>query len=113
MIPDQGKPVVEIPFRLLALLLTLCAGCAAQPRSDAPVRPAHPAGAPAEAPPPRAAPPAPVNLSGYSPAFKQGYADGCATARGGATQRDEARYRSDSDYMMGWGDGNSVCRTRH
>jgi hypothetical protein len=53
-----------------------------------------------------------VNLSGYSPAFKQGYTDGCATARGTATRRDETRYRSDSDYMMGWSDGNSACRNK-
>jgi hypothetical protein len=49
-----------------------------------------------------------VNLSGYSAAFKQGYTDGCASVRG-SMRRDDTRYRSDSDYMMGWSDGNSSC----
>lgn len=50
-----------------------------------------------------------LNLSGYSPAFRQGHADGCASA--GRTQhRDERRFREDADYMMGWNDGRSACR---
>ena len=93
---------------LLGIVL-VCAGCAAQPRMGEPTRPSQPASTPSQAPVQRAAPP--VNLSGYSNAFKQGYGDGCASARG-ALQRDDARYRSDTDYMMGWGDGNSVCRAR-
>ena len=55
--------------------------------------------------------PPPVNLSGYSAAFKQGYADGCASA-GSRTRRDEGRYNSETDYMMGWNDGNSVCKKK-
>jgi hypothetical protein len=50
-------------------------------------------------------------LSGYSPAFKQGYADGCDSARA-SLRRDERRYRNDGDYTMGWNDGNSVCQRR-
>ncbi len=49
------------------------------------------------------------NLSGYSPAFRQGHADGCASA-GGRQHRDERRFREDADYMMGWNDGRSACR---
>ncbi|MBX3661511.1 MAG: hypothetical protein KF804_03565 [Burkholderiales bacterium] len=49
------------------------------------------------------------NLSGYSPAFRQGHADGCASA-GGKQRRDERRFREDADYMMGWNDGRSACR---
>jgi hypothetical protein len=52
----------------------------------------------------------PVNLSGYSPTFKQGYADGCGSAGALVQRRDEVRYKADADYMMGWNDGNSVCR---
>lgn len=48
------------------------------------------------------------NLSGYSATFKQGHADGCASA-GGAQRRDERRFREDADYMMGWNDGRSAC----
>jgi outer membrane PBP1 activator LpoA protein len=53
-----------------------------------------------------------INLSGYSSAFKEGYADGCDSARGLLTRKDEARYRDDADYMMGWNDGYGICRRR-
>jgi hypothetical protein len=52
-----------------------------------------------------------VNLSGYSQAFKDGWAAGCKTARGRAT-KDDARMRSDVDYRQGWDDGSSVCAKR-
>jgi hypothetical protein len=52
-----------------------------------------------------------VNLSGYSQAFKDGWAAGCKTARGRAT-KDDARMRSDVDYRQGWEDGSSVCSKR-
>ncbi len=82
--------------------------------------PAAPAGAAAlfvaallaacAAPQPPMAPPQ-VNLSGYSVAFRQGYADGCDSARAGR-HRDEQRFQADADYMMGWNDGYSMCRRR-
>jgi hypothetical protein len=49
-----------------------------------------------------------VNLSGYSAAFREGYLDGCDSARA-ARRRDERRYQQDADYMMGWNDGRSAC----
>jgi len=52
----------------------------------------------------------PVNLSGFSPAFKQGYADGCDSAGMRGQKRNESRYKKDSEYMQGWDDGHSVCR---
>jgi len=52
-----------------------------------------------------------VNLSGYSEAFKDGFAAGCKTARGTPT-KDNARMRSDTDYRLGWDDGSSVCARR-
>lgn len=52
-----------------------------------------------------------VNLSGYNAAFKDGYADGCDSARG--TQRRNAkRYGGETDYMMGWNDGHALCARR-
>jgi hypothetical protein len=54
----------------------------------------------------KAAPAARYNLSGYSAAFKQGYADAC----GSPQRRSEERYKSDTDYQMGWNDGRSLCR---
>lgn len=52
-----------------------------------------------------------VNLSGYSQAFKDGFAAGCKTARGNPT-KDAERHRSDTDYRLGWEDGLSVCTKR-
>lgn len=53
-------------------------------------------------------PPANVNLSGYSLAFRQGYADGCASA-GSRQQQDAKRFAADGDYRMGWQDGRAIC----
>ena len=71
-------------------------------------------GTPGNPPPPKsstssAKPPTQrYNLTGYSAAFKQGYADACATPR----KRDAGRLKTDIDYQMGWSDGQSLCRTR-
>ena len=73
--------------RALLVLVLYCVGCATQPQSSQPQ----------------------VNLSGYSAAFRQGYTDGCDSARS-SLRRDERRYRSDGDYMMGWNDGHSMCQ---
>jgi hypothetical protein len=55
---------------------------------------------------------APVNLGGFSPAFKQGYTDGCESAGAVSQRRDEARYKTESEYMQGWNDGYSICAKR-
>ncbi|MDP2707444.1 MAG: hypothetical protein Q8O70_08075 [Burkholderiales bacterium] len=75
------------------LILIAAAGCATQPQPPAP------AAAPA------------VNLSGYPPAFRQGYTDGCASVNA-ARKRDEARFKSDANYATGWRDGYSICKSR-
>lgn len=75
---------------LTIFALALMAGCASRP---APV------------PQPK------VNLSGYPPAFRAGYADGCASVNA-ARKRDEARFKSDANYAMGWRDGYSICKPR-
>lgn len=80
---------------LVAAALAGCAGVGTQ-RSEP---------APRDQPPP----PAPVNLSGYNATFRQGYADGCASAGSSSPRRNEARYKSEMDYSMGWNDGFSVC----
>lgn len=92
-----------------ALLAVLIAGCAttSPPQSRTPS--SQPGTSQAE---PRAQAPRTINrnLSGYSPAFKQGYVEGCESAGSGGQRRDERRYKSDIDYLMGWNDGYSVCR---
>jgi hypothetical protein len=52
---------------------------------------------------------APVNLSGFPPAFRDGYADGCASAKGRLHQ-DPKRFEADRQYAAGWRDGMDVCR---
>lgn len=85
------------------LMLAACAG-------PGPSIPSTPRTAP---PLPRTAePPAPkVNLSGFPLAYRQGYADGCASATG-AQRRDGERFASDGNYSMGWQDGIALCRKR-
>jgi hypothetical protein len=58
---------------------------------------------------PGAAPP--VNLSGYSASFKEGFKQGCNSARG-QERRDDARAAVDSQYAQGWQDGKAICGRR-
>jgi hypothetical protein len=51
------------------------------------------------------------NLTGYSPAFKDGYIDGCETAK--KTRfglKNKNRFSTDTQYKLGWNDGFSICR---
>jgi hypothetical protein len=73
-----------------ALLAALLAGCAATE--------------------PKAPPRKVVNQSGYSETFRQGYAEGCDSAGSRSPRRNETRYKTEADYMMGWNDGYSACR---
>jgi hypothetical protein len=51
-----------------------------------------------------------VNLTGYPPAFRDGYLDGCETSkRTSGRKRDEERFKHDSQYASGWRDGNDIC----
>ena len=98
--------------RHLALALTLlAAGCASVP-------PAPPAPAEPETPKQaterraRAAPPT-YNLTGYPPAVRDGYIDGCESAKGTPhARKDAARMAGDPQYSMGWNDGFSICRKK-
>jgi hypothetical protein len=83
-----------------AIALAACASAGTRPEATA-----DESGAP-----PRAVRPN-VNLSGYSPAFKEGYVDGCDSARG-SQRRNAQRYAADTNYMMGWNDGHSACGAR-
>jgi hypothetical protein len=83
------------------------AGCAPLVQEQ-PVAP-PPAGKtvpPSGAATPRATPN--VNLSGYPPAFKDGFSDGCDSLRGNY-RRDASRFGKDNDYTLGWQDGYSIC----
>lgn len=85
---------------LAALIASMLAAC-----SSAPIAPATPV-------PRNAEPPAPsVNLSGFPLPYRQGYADGCASAKG-AARKDNDRFANDGNYSMGWQDGLAMCRRR-
>jgi len=81
-------------------LAALLAACAGQP----------PATTPAPARPPTAASPG-INLTGYSPSFRAGYADGCSSVDA-APRRDDARFKAEPDYAQGWRDGNDICKRK-
>jgi hypothetical protein len=49
-----------------------------------------------------------INLSGYPPAFKDGFSDGCESLRGNY-RRDAGRFGKDNNYTLGWQDGYSIC----
>lgn len=54
-----------------------------------------------------------VNLSGFPPEFREGYSDGCNSARSAVgTKKDEARMKSDPQYAQGWRDGYDLCKAK-
>jgi len=76
--------------------------------------PVGPSASPPAAPPlPRNAepPPPPINLSGFPLPYRQGYADGCASATG-AERKDASRFGADPNYRTGWQDGIALCRKK-
>jgi hypothetical protein len=99
-----------MPHLAMLLLAALLAACAT------PGPPAAPAveETPAEAKARRAKAPRPAyNLSGYPAAARDGYIDGCETARKSSYGRKDAgRFSSDAQYRMGWNDGFSICSRR-
>jgi hypothetical protein len=99
---------------LIAPLLTLVvlglAGCASAPPDVAPQPPPVLPSAPPL--PANKEPPAPnVNLSGFPLPYRQGYADGCASATG-PERKDAARYGADGNYRTGWTDGLALCKKK-
>jgi hypothetical protein len=85
----------------VALVVAGCATTAPAPgRATAPPLPST-----AEPPPPA------VNLAGFPLNYRQGYADGCASA-GGPERKDAARFAADGNYRTGWQDGLALCRKK-
>ncbi len=96
--------------RQLPVLLTLfAAGCAAVPPAPSPVEETPREATERRA---RAAPPT-YNLTGYPPAVREGYIDGCESAKMTTYARKDARRMSDDpQYSMGWNDGFSICKKK-
>jgi hypothetical protein len=88
----------------VTLMLAL-AGCVSAPVAPPAPAPRAPLPANAEPPPPN------VNLSGFPLAYRQGYADGCAS-KTGAEHKDAARFSADGNYRTGWTDGLALCKKR-
>ena len=72
-----------------------------------PTAPAKPQAPPTKNP----NPPANVNLQGFPLAYRQGYADGCASI-GNVEHKDAVRFKSDAQYRTGWQDGNFLCKKK-
>jgi hypothetical protein len=86
-------------------LAALASGCATTPG----IVPTDSRAAPTPA---NVEPPAPgVNLSGFPLPYRQGYADGCASA-GGVERKDTTRFNVDGNYRTGWQDGLAICRRK-
>jgi hypothetical protein len=98
----------SVTFALIAFLVASCASV--PPANIPPAAPAQPAKP--QAPPTTSAnPAAKINLQGFPLPYRQGYADGCASA-GALEQKDAARFKSDGQYRTGWFDGNALCKKR-
>ena len=86
--------------------LVLVAGCAQMTPAPAPQpKSAPPVPANQEPPPPN------VNLTGFPLPYRQGYADGCASAKG-SERKDATRFGADPNYRTGWQDGLALCKKR-
>ena len=99
------RPALRRPV-LLALVLA-AAGCAVRPMAPPPDQPEPPA----EQVKRRTEAPKPTyNLAGYPPAVRDGYIDGCESAKRSAyARKDATRFANDPQYQMGWNDGSSIC----
>jgi hypothetical protein len=96
----------------LILLVLALGGCASMGPGAPQVPPAAPAQPSAPPLPTNAEPPAPaVNLSGFPLPYRQGYADGCASATG-PERKDAVRFGADGNYRTGWTDGLALCRKK-
>jgi len=91
-------------MRLIAaiILFSMFTGCATmdsgQGQSSKPLEPLPPSTRPT------------YNLAGYPPAFKDGYIDGCETAKKTSYgSKNKQRFSKDSQYRNGWKDGFDMC----
>jgi hypothetical protein len=86
------------------------AGCAAVPPAPEPSKVEAPQDALERRA--RAARPA-YNLTGYPPAVREGYIDGCESAKNTTyAHKDAKRMSDDPQYSMGWNDGFSICTVK-
>jgi hypothetical protein len=98
------KTIVSPVLACLALVAAGCASVRDMPPPDAPETAAQAKERRAKASRPT------YNLTGYPPAVRQGYIDGCESAkRTEYARKDAARIAGDAQYAMGWNDGFAIC----
>lgn len=96
---------IRRPVVLVALLIA--AGCATVRPAAIPTRPET--AQQAQERRSHAARPT-YNLAGYPPAVREGYIDGCESAkRTSYARKDTKRMAEDAQYSMGWNDGFGIC----
>jgi len=107
-------------FACVIAVAVILGGCATTPPGTSPGAPSAPSAAPPPEPPKPTAPPLPrsaeppapkLNLSGFPLPYRQGYADGCASATG-PERKDATRFSSDMNYRTGWTDGSALCKKK-
>ena len=94
------------------LLLLIVSGCGVGPRLPEPEP--QKVESPKEATERRTKAARPTyNLTGYPPAVRDGYIDGCESAKKTSFARKDARRMADdAQYSMGWNDGFSLCKPK-
>ncbi len=112
---SRSTPYARSLAHLLAIAAvsgTLFAGCATTAVAPPPEASPAPAEGGAPSRPSNVEPPPPnVNLSGFPLPYRQGYADGCASAAG-TERKDTTRFAADGNYRTGWQDGLAICRKK-
>ena len=110
--PSNASCALSPRAALLLAIAWAIAGCAQMASVPREGTPAGAAGAPGKPLPADVEPPPPnVNLSGFPLPYRQGYADGCASAKG-PERKDAPRFAADGNYRTGWQDGLALCRTK-
>ena len=100
---------------ILPAILFLAAGCAtAPPTRPAAVPPSKGVETAEQGDARRAKASRPTyNLAGYPPAVRDGYIDGCESAKATPyARKDAGRMSSDAQYSMGWNDGFAICQKK-
>lgn len=95
--------VVTMRLIVVVFLVLMHTGCATKDfsRSSRPSEPLPPSTRPT------------YNLAGYPTAFKDGYIDGCETAKKTSYGfKDKRRFSKDKQYRMGWNDGFNLCLSK-
>jgi hypothetical protein len=87
-----------VRIAILLLLSAILGGCASRPLRVGADDPAHVTSS--------------INLSGFPPEYKRGFAAGCGDAKD-ASGRSPPRPKGDASFVQGWQDGIDYCRSRN